>query len=65
VAESVIVVGPPSAVPEVAVTVNVTVTGFVEVGLTAPEGKNWQAVPLGKPEQLKVTGSAKIPEAVT
>jgi hypothetical protein len=58
-------VGPPSAVPEVAVTVKVTVTGFPAVGLTEAEGKKWQAVPLGRPEQLKVTGAAKIPEAVT
>jgi hypothetical protein len=64
-AASVTVVGPPSAVPEVAVTVKVTVTGFAAVGLTEPDGENWHAVPLGRPEQLKVTDCVNIPDAVT
>ena len=65
-AASVTVVGPPSAVPAVAVTVKVTVTGFPAVGFTELEGENWHAVPLGSPdEQLSVTGSSNIPDAVT
>ena len=66
IAESVTVVGPPTGVPAAAVTVNVTVTGDEDVGLTELDGENTQAAPVGSPaEQLSVTVPAKLPDAVT
>jgi hypothetical protein len=40
IAEIVTVVGPPTGVPAAAVTVNVTVTGVEDVGLTELDGEN-------------------------
>jgi len=66
IAEMVTVVGPPTGVPAAAVTVNVTVTGAEDVGLTALDGENTQAAPAGSPaEQFSVTVPAKLPAAVT
>jgi len=66
VAEIVTVTGPPVGVPAAAVTVNVTVTGVEDVGLTALDGENRHAAPVGSAdEQLKVTVPAKLPNAVT
>jgi len=66
IAAMVTVVGPPTGVPAAAVTVNVTVTGVEEVGLTALDGENTQAAPAGSPaEQFSVTVPAKLPAAVT
>src|ERR1019366_700809 len=45
IAEIVTVVGPPSGVPAAAVTVNVTVTGVDDVGLTELDGENTPAAP--------------------
>src|SRR4029077_6778019 len=45
IAEIVTVVGPPTGVPAAAVTVNVTVTGVEDVGLTELDGENTQAPP--------------------
>ena len=60
------VVGPPTGVPAAAVTVNVTVTGVEDFGLTELDGENEQAAPAGSPaEQLSVTVPAKLPDAVT
>jgi len=65
-AEIVTVAGPPNGVPAAAVTVNVTVTGEEEVGLTELDGENTQAAPVGSPAgQLSATVSAKLPAAVT
>ena len=65
IAEIVTVVGPPSGVPAAAVTVNVTVTGVDDVGLTELDGENTQAAPAGSPaEQLSVTAPEKLPAAV-
>jgi hypothetical protein len=66
IAEIVTVVGPPTGVPTPAVTVNVTVTGEEDVGLTELDGENTQAAPAGSPaEQLNVTVPEKLPDAVT
>ncbi len=60
------VVGPPTGVPAAAVTVNVTVRGAEDVGLTELDGENSQAAPAGRPdEQPSVTVPAKLPAAVT
>jgi len=66
IAEIVTVFGPPAGVPAAAVTVNVTVTGAEDVGLTELDGEKTQAAPAGSPaEQLSATGPAKLPAAVT
>jgi len=66
IAEIVTVTGPPAGVPAAAVTVNLTVTGDEDVGLTELDGENTQAAPVGRPaEQLSVTVPAKLPAAVT
>ena len=66
IAAMVTVVGPPTGVPAAAVTVNVTVTGVEDFGLTELDGENEQAAPVGSPaEQLSVTVPAKLPAAVT
>jgi hypothetical protein len=66
IAETVTVVGPPTAVPIAAVTVIVTVTGVEVVGLTELDGENTQAAPAGsRAEQLSATVPAKLPNAVT
>jgi hypothetical protein len=62
----VIVTGPPTGVPEAAVTAKLTVTGDDDVGLTELEGEKRHAAPDGSPdEQLRVTVPAKLPAAVT
>jgi hypothetical protein len=66
IAEIVTVFGPPNEVPAAAITVNVTVTGAEDVGLTEPDGENTQAAPVGSPaEQLSITAPEKLPDAVT
>ena len=66
VAARVTIFGPPSGVPDPAVTVSVTVTGDEEVGFTELDGENTQAAPEGSPaEQLSATVPAKLPAAVT
>jgi hypothetical protein len=66
IAEIVTVLGPPNGVPADAVTVNVTVTGAEDVGLTELDGENTQVAPVGSPaEQLSATVPAKLPAAVT
>ena len=65
-AETVTMNGPPTGVPAAAVTVNVSVTGVEDVGLTELDGENTQAAPVGNPaEQLSVTVPEKLPAAVT
>jgi hypothetical protein len=66
VAARVTINGPPTGVPDAAVTVNVTVTGDEEVGLTEFDGEKTHVAPVGNPMgQLKTTVPAKIPDAVT
>jgi hypothetical protein len=66
IAAIVTIAGPPIGVASAAVTVNMTVTGDDDVGLTVLDGENMQAVPDGSPaEQLKVTVPEKLPAAVT
>jgi len=66
IAESVTSTGPPTGVPAPVVTVNVTVTGDEDVGLTELDGENTQAAPDGSPAgQLSATVPEKLPAAVT
>jgi hypothetical protein len=66
IAEIVTVVGPPTGVAALAVTVSVTVTGVEDVGLTKLDGENTHAAPTGSPDgQVRVTVPAKLPAAVT
>jgi hypothetical protein len=65
VAESV-TVELPTGVLTAAVTVNVTVTGVLEVGFTVAEGEKAHAAPVGRPlGQLSVTEPEKEPDADT
>jgi hypothetical protein len=66
IAATVRMIGPPNGVDTPAVTVNVTVTGAEELGLTEPDGEKTQVAPLGSPAgQLRVTVPEKLPAAVT
>ena len=66
VAEIETVTGPPSGVPNAAVTVRETVTGCDAIGLTELDGENRQFAPDGRPlAQFSVTNPSKLPAADT